>query len=51
MITLIYWINYTFCEWEEKYLVGLNNAINFNITGNRRKIKTKTDFSMIFRVE
>ena len=51
MTTLIYCINDTVREWEEKYFTGLNNANNFNIIGNRLKIKTKTDFNMIFRVE
>jgi heat shock protein HslJ len=51
MTTLIYCINDTVRDWEEKYMKGLNNATNFNIIGNSLKIKTKTDFDMIFRAE
>lgn len=49
--TLIFCINDTVREWEEKLWTGLKDATNFDITGNRLIIITKNDLDMVLKIE
>ncbi len=48
LTTMILCINDTVRDWEEKYCNGLKHATNFNILGNRLKIRTDDNFDLLF---
>ena len=49
--TMIFCMNDTVREWEEKYCTGLRYATNFDILGNRLKIRTNASYDLIFRAD
>lgn len=51
MTTLVLCLDDIVREWEEKFLTGLKDATNYNITGNRLEIITKNDLNMILKIE
>ena len=49
--TLMYCVNDTVREWEEKYFNELKNAANYNIIGNRLTIETISNIDLIFKAD
>ncbi|MCK4661620.1 MAG: META domain-containing protein [Bacteroidales bacterium] len=49
--TLMYCINDTVREWEDKYFYELRNATNYEISGNSLTIATTSNIDMIFKAD
>ncbi len=51
MITLMYCVNDTVIEWEDKYFNELKNATKYHISGNRLTIETISNIEIIFKAD
>lgn len=49
--TLINCENDTVRDWEERYYKELKNALNYQITGNRLIIETKSNVDILFKAD